>query len=214
MTEHLLARHERRAALLTGGGSHGPDGCWPVVIRPASSPYSARSSGLNTSRGAALQLQSDWCASGRAGALRLAPVVQTRRAALARSPDQRVRQERCRCASVPVSHAVCQRAGSSGQQVVCGAGARWPGECEPAPLAAWCRGALPTARRLSRAAGYPFLCVGGGALGAHSVRGVCVRVPLARCCWMQRFPVVVCWAARRSVFGLLKRKRRNQKSAA
>ena len=126
MTEHLLARHERRAALLTGGGSHGPDGCWPVVIRPASSPYSARSSGLNTSRGAALQLQSDWCASGRAGALRLAPVVQTRRAALARSPDQRVRQERCRCASVPVSHAVCQRAGSSGQQVVCGAGARWP----------------------------------------------------------------------------------------
>ena len=126
LTEHLLARHERRAALLMGGGSHGPDGCWPVVIRPASSPYSARSSGLNTSRGAALQLQSDWCASGRAGALRLAPVVQTRRAALARSPDQRVRQERCRCASVPVSHAVCQRAGSSGQQVVCGAGARWP----------------------------------------------------------------------------------------
>ena len=28
-----------RAALLTGGGSHGPDGCWPVVIRPASSPF-------------------------------------------------------------------------------------------------------------------------------------------------------------------------------
>ena len=44
------------------------------------------------------------------------------------------------------------------------------------------------------------------------VGSVCVCHSLAA--WMQRFPVVVCWAARRSVFGLLKRKRRNQKSAA
>ena len=108
---------------------------------------------------------------------------------------------RMRCASAPgpADSKLCVERARGGR-----------GECEPAPLAAWCRGALPTARRLSRAAGYPFLCVGGGALGAHSVRGVCVRVPLARCCWMQRFPVVVCWAARRSVFGLLKRKAKSK----
>ena len=214
LTEHLLARHERRAALLTGGGSHGPDGCWPVVIRPASSPYSARSSGLNTSRGAALQLQSDWCASGRAGALQWRPLS---RRAVPRSRARRISACGRNDAGVPVCRCRmrCASAPGPADSKLCVERARGGrGECEPAPLAAWCRGALPTARRLSRAAGYPFLCVGGGALGAHSVRGVCVRVPLARCCWMQRFPVVVCWAARRSVFGLLKRKRRNQKSAA